>query len=69
MIRNSWKDKGISDDLMKSFWRRLWALDMPEKIKVWLWLLSHKSIPIEEWLSFRGGGTNVLMFLELYKGD
>ena len=28
-IHNSWKDKGISDDVMKSFWRRLWALDMP----------------------------------------
>ena len=34
-IRNSWKDKGISDDLLKSFWRRLWALDTSEKIKVW----------------------------------
>ena len=30
MIRNSWKDKGISDDDLRSFWRRLWALDMPE---------------------------------------
>ena len=34
MIRNSWKDKGISDDLLKSFWRRLWALETPETIKV-----------------------------------
>ena len=23
LTRNSWKDKGISDDLLKSFWRRL----------------------------------------------
>ena len=53
--RNSWRDKGISYDWLKSFWRRLWALDMPKKIKVWLWLLSHKTIPIREWMRCRGG--------------
>ena len=41
---NSWKDKDISYDLLKSFWRRLWALDMLEKIKIWFWILSHKAI-------------------------
>ena len=55
MIRNRWKDKGISDDDLKAFWRRLWALDMPEKIKAWWWLLSHKAVPVGEWLSSRGG--------------
>ena len=52
--RNSWRDKGISGDLLKSFWRRLWAFDMPEKIKLWLWLLSHKVVPVGEWLRCRG---------------
>ena len=52
---NCWRDKGISDDLLKSFWRRLWASDMPEKIKVWFWLLSHKAIPVGEWMRSRGG--------------
>ena len=55
MIHNSSKDKGILDDLLKSFWRRLWALDMLEKIKVWLWLLSHKVVPVGKWLGSRGG--------------
>ena len=55
LTRNSWKDKGISDDLLKSFWRRLWAFDMPEKIKLWWWLLSHKAVPVGEWLRCRGG--------------
>ena len=27
--RNNWRDKGISDDLLKSSWRRLWVFDMP----------------------------------------
>ena len=45
----------ISGDLLKSFWRRLWALDMPEKIKVWLWLLSHKAVLVGEKLGSRGG--------------
>ena len=52
---NCWRDKGISYDLLKSFWRRLWASDMPEKIKVWFWLLSHKAIPVGEWMRSRGG--------------
>ena len=43
---NSWRDKGISDDFLKPFWWRLWALDMLEKIKVWFWPLSHKAIPV-----------------------
>ena len=25
------------------------------KIKAWLWLLSHKAVPVGEWLSSRGG--------------
>ena len=50
-IRNSWKDKGISGDDLKSFWRRKWALDMLEKIKAWLWLLSHKAVHVGKWLS------------------
>ena len=50
MIRN----KGISDDDLKSFRTRLWALDMLEKIKVWLWLLSHKAVHVGEWLSSHG---------------
>ena len=54
-IRNSKKDKGISDDLLKLFWRRLWALDTPKKIKVWLLLLSHKALPVGEWLGSRVG--------------
>ena len=53
--RNSWRDKGISDDLLKSFWRGLWAFDMPEKIKLWLWLLSHKAIHVGERLRCCGG--------------
>ena len=53
--RNNLKDKGISNDFMKSFQRRLWALDMLEKIKVWLRLLSHKAVHVREWLSSRGG--------------
>ena len=53
--RNSWRDKGIFDDLLKSFWRRLWAFNMPKKIKLWLWLLSHKAIHVEGWLRCRGG--------------
>ena len=28
---------------------------MPEKIKAWLWLLSHKAVLVGEWLSSRGG--------------
>ena len=52
-IHNSWKDKGISGDLLKSFWRRLWVLDTLEKIKVWLCLLSHKAVHIGKWLSSR----------------
>ena len=55
MIHNSWKDKGISNDNLQSFWTRLWALDTLEKIKAWLWLLSHKAVPIGEWLSSCGG--------------
>ena len=43
-IRNGWKNKGVSDDLLKSFWRRLYVLDTLEKIKVWLCLLSHKEV-------------------------
>ena len=54
-IRNSWKDKGILDDLLESFWRRLSTLDTLEKIKVWMWLLSHKAVPIGEWLGSCGG--------------
>ena len=53
--RNNLKDKGISNDFMKSFQRRLWALDMLEKIKAWLWHLTHNAVPIGEWLSSRGG--------------
>ena len=30
------RNKGITDDFLKLFWRRPWVLDMPEKIKVWL---------------------------------
>ena len=52
---NSWKDKGISHDFPKSFWRRLWVLDTLEKIKVWLWLLSHKAVSVGEWLGSHGG--------------
>ena len=53
--RNSGGDKGISDDLLKLFWKRLWALDMPEKIKVWFWLLSHKAVLGGEWMKCHGG--------------
>ena len=28
---------------------------MPEKIKLWLWLLSHTTIHVGEWLRYRGG--------------
>ena len=58
MIRNSWKDKGISNDDLRSFWRRLWALDTPKILKPWLWLLSHKAVPVGEWLSSRGHETS-----------
>ena len=54
-IHNSWKDKGISNDLLNLFWMRVWALDRPEKIKVWLWLLRHKVVFVGEWSSSRGG--------------
>ena len=46
--RNSKRDKGIYVDLLKSFWRRLWAFDIPEKIKLWLWLLNHEAKPVGE---------------------
>ena len=28
---------------------------MPEKIKLWLWLLSHKATTVGEWIKCRGG--------------
>ena len=30
-------------------------MDMPEKIKVWLWLFSNKTVPVGEWSSSHGG--------------
>ena len=36
----------LSDDLLKSFWRRIWVFNMLEKIKLWLWLLSDKAAPM-----------------------
>ena len=51
----------MSDVLLKSFWRRLWAFDMPKKRKLWLRLLSHKAIPVGEWMRSCGGevGCNI----------
>ena len=74
--RNSWKDKGLLHDFLKSFWRKLWVLDTPKKIKVWLWLLSHKAVPVGEWWSSRSGEAgcrlcviNPSLFLELYRDN
>ena len=48
--RNSYRDKGILDDFLKSFWKALWASDMLEKNKGLVWLLSHKvMILLGEW--------------------
>ena len=45
----------MSDVLLKSFWRRLWAFDMPKKRKLWLRLLSHKAIPVGDGLGVMVG--------------
>ena len=30
-------------------------MDTPEKIKIWLWILSRKAVLVGDWLGSRGG--------------
>ena len=39
---------------MQAYWRKLWAIDLPEKCKSSLWLISYKAILVGEWLQWRG---------------
>lgn len=39
---------GSSSDRNKNFWRMLWSLDLPKKIKIFLWRSSHRAIPTHQ---------------------
>ena len=54
-IRNGWRTLGIPDEVLITFWKGLWRLHMPEKIKLFWWQIGHNVIPVGEWLGKRGG--------------
>ena len=37
----------MDDDLLKLYWKQLWATKIAENIKVFLWVCHHKSLPDE----------------------
>ncbi|XP_050231746.1 uncharacterized protein LOC126680641 [Mercurialis annua] len=52
------KDAGVDShsyfpSLRKSEWKVLWQLKIPSKIRIFIWKLLHKGIPIAEGLNFR----------------
>ena len=51
---SKWREKGIDDTCMQIYWRKLWASDLLEKCKSFLWLINHKALMLGKWLQWRG---------------
>lgn len=59
--REAWLDgrAGSSDgDGVKKAWTKLWKIDVPLKIKVFLWRLAHQSLPTADILNHRNMSTS-----------
>ena len=54
-LRNGWRTLGIPDEVLIAFWKGLWRLHMPEKIKLFWWQIGHNVVPVGEWLDKHGG--------------
>ena len=52
---NGWQTLGILDDVLGTFWKGLWRLHVPKKIKLFWWQIGHNMVPVDEWLGKRGG--------------
>ena len=53
-LGNDWVTLGIPIEVLLTFWKGLWRLHMPEKIKLFWWQISHNVVPVGEWLGKRG---------------
>ena len=45
---NGWRTLGIPDEALITFWKGLWRLHMPEKIKHFWWQIGHNVVPVGE---------------------
>ena len=53
-LHNGWRTLGILNEVLSTFWKGLWRLHMPKKIKFFWCQISHNVTPVGEWLGKRG---------------
>ena len=49
-LRNGRRIVGIPDEVLSTFWKGLWSLNVLEKIKLFWRQISHNMVPVGEWL-------------------
>ena len=53
-LSRKWIKEDLDYDFLNQYWKQLWATKIAEKIKTFLWLCCHRSLPVGAWLQKRG---------------
>ena len=52
---NKWAHAAVDSVFVDRTRSRIWNSSLPERIKVFFWLITHRAVPTGEWLGNRGG--------------
>ena len=55
MCANKWAHVAIDSIFVDRTRIRIWNSSLPERVKVFFWLITHRVVPTREWLGKRGG--------------
>ena len=45
-----WRLGNVTDYWLNAYWKWLWAMQIPKKVVLFRWLLTHYSIPVKSWM-------------------
>ena len=47
---NFWRFCNVIDSWLNAYWKWLWAMQIPKKVLLFRWLLTHYGIPMKSWM-------------------
>ena len=45
-----WRSGNVTNSWLNAYWKWLWAMQIPKKVVIFRWLLTHYGIPVNSWM-------------------